>query len=99
QVAIEPRTSQMHADRGGRADGELERRTRAGADVSAPPGVEDHHRAILPALLLAAHHKLAVPGRRPPVHPAKLVAITIGAGNDVVVSRGRGHPGPAVAVA
>src|SRR5262249_47317961 len=62
------------------------------------PGVQDDDRAVLPALLLAAHHQLAVPGCRPPVHPAELVAVPVRTGDDIVLPGSGCHPRPAIAV-
>ena len=78
QLAVQALAGQVHADRGGRADRELERGGRAGPGVGTAPGVEEQHRPVPPLLLLAAHHELAVPGRRAPVHPAQLVAVPVG---------------------
>ena len=43
------------------------------------PGVQQQYRAVAPVLFLAPHHQLTVPRGGPPVHPAQLVAVPVGA--------------------
>ena len=52
-----PSLGEVHADGGGGADRELERRGRPGARVRAAPGVEQQQHPVPPVLLLAAHHR------------------------------------------
>ena len=95
----EPALEQVHADRGGDLDAELEaevrrrRRARGAArDARDRPderGVEQDARLGVAALLLFAHHQLAAPGGRRPVHAAQRVAVPVLAGDELVGVRMR----------
>src|SRR5690348_9735422 len=90
------RHSELHQPDGEAALGEMDTDARDGADrpletglraltaVRDCPRVEQQSGPALPGLLLAAHHELAPPSGRPPVHPVQRVAVSVLAGRDVV---------------
>ena len=90
---------QVHPDGRGGADRIFEGRDRAPAAVAAEAGVQEQHRTVPPALLLPAHHELPVPCGGAPVHPAKLVAVPVGARHHVVLARRGRRAGAGVALA
>ena len=88
EPGVEALARQVHPDRRGRGDRELEHR----GGVGGPPGVEEERRRVPPVLLLAAHHQLAVPRGGPPVHPVQAVPGAVGARRHVVVAAGGDGP-------
>ena len=84
---------QVHADRGGHLDAELEGVVRPVVVLAPERGhprptgegrVEQHARLGVAALLLLAHHQLAPPGGGRPVHPPERVAVAVLAGDQLV---------------